>query len=106
MISAYKDEYVHVKFEETEFGLFMHVDILKWSHRIFLRTLLTFEAIKAEMRALGSTVIRAAIPMTDRKNEKFAELYGFQPTDNALQNADHTRFDRIWEFNLEEEDGS
>lgn len=103
MISAYKDEYVHVQFEDTEFGLFMHVDVLKWSHRIFLNTLLTFEAIKAEMRNVGATIIRAAIPMTDRKNEKFAEMYGFQPTDEALQNEDGSRFDRVWVYNLEED---
>jgi len=103
MISAYKDEYVHVQFEETEFGLFMHIEMFKWGRDVFLRTLLTFEAIKAEMRAVGATVIKSAIPMGDRKNEKFAEMYGLTPTDDALQNEDGSRFDRVWVYNLEED---
>ncbi len=101
MITAYEDKHVRVVFEETKFGWFMHVDILKWSHHIFLNTLLVFEAIKAKLRKLGVSVIQSSIPPKDKKNEKSAQMYGFEPTDNAVQLANGSQ-NRIWIFNLEE----
>ena len=84
-------------------GWFFHVDMLKWSHEAFLRTLLTFEMLKQAMRENGLDSVRAFIPHNDSKFEKFAKLYGFEPLELEFIHPNTHVKNRIWELNLEEE---
>ncbi len=105
MITIYEDEYLNVQFQEgnEQFPYFIHVTVTEWSRKIYMHTIVVWQAMQAKMLEMGLGVIYAGIPADDLKNKRFAELFGFEVTEYIEHKSDRDVDVEIWSMNLEEE---
>jgi len=100
-ISVYEDNVVNMYVQPYEgLGLLVHIDIKEWSLSVYKKTLQKFNEIIEELRSKKVDRLFAAIPPSDPKNEKFALMYGFEVSDNALKTEDMTLVYRIWTYDI------
>ena len=83
-----------------ELGIFLHVDIYEWNREAVLEAEKTFEVLVENCRRKGIEKIFASIPDSDPKNEKFAALFGFMPTELRLNTDDGQYVGTVWEYEV------
>jgi len=85
MHTIYEDEVGRLRLEEhPELGLVLHADIYKWSKEAFKHSERVFDDVLLSLANKGVTQLYSAIPISDRKNQKFAAAYGFIRTGQQM----------------------
>lgn len=70
-----------------ELGLVIHCEIHKWSKEAYKEYKEYWQIIIDDLRG-KVPALYAAIPAWDKKNEKFAKMFGFEKTDQIFKNGD------------------
>ena len=99
MHTIYEDEVGRLRLEEhEELGLVLHADIYKWSKEAFKHSERVFDDVLLQLADRGIKQIYSAIPLSDRKNQKFAAAYGFIRTGQQMIKANdpEVRYE-LWE---------
>lgn len=100
-VSAVKNDIGEIKMEfHPDLGIVIHVDIFDWTKDNFRKSYKIWLQFMKDLLEKGFDTVCAAIPADDRKNQRFAQMYGFKKTEGVLTK-DGTLYD-VWFYRLGE----
>jgi hypothetical protein len=103
MVTLVDNEIGCIKGEtHPELGLVVHVDIYKWDKESFKQAQKIWMDFVDMCQHKGIETIFAGIPKTDKKNEQFALMFGFEPTDFDLANTEGEYLMSLWAYPITE----
>ena len=103
MLTMFESDVGRIRGEvNPDLGLVVHVDIYKWDPESFEQAQQEFDFFVGECKANNVPALFAGIPKTDKKNQKFATMFGFEETDRIFLDAEGKYLQTVWIYPIEE----